>query len=417
MGASKLKRVILFRNSVSTVSGVERIMLEEAKYLVEKGIKAYILTFELQREAKLTFELLQQIDMLNIEEIHYRRTSNELLQKLYKIYALRKKIKEIKPDIIIAQELGVCPSLYLATLFTRFPYVAHVHDVSFQGYASLTKYGLVFRRVFDEIRTSPIGGKKEHILSTPPKMGLSKRVWIEISALTQYLGVRKAKKIFTLSDQVKWMVKRLYGKEAVVLKGAFSTHKLNYQPKTNIKDKLGIADKIMILNINNLNPEKRIDLLLRAFKLLSEELENLVLVIGGSGPEEEKLKKLAQKLGIQDKAKFMGYIPEKELWDYYAGCDVFAHPFQGDFCLAPYEALALQKKVVVPKEMELDEYLLKNKHIFVADPTIDGLAKTIKRALTTEVSEKDDLSHYTWNKYVNRLYAICEEVVEFSRRV
>lgn len=400
---SKIGRVILFRSSFSSVSGVERIMFEEAKYLVEKGTQVYILTFELQREAKLTFELLQQIDMVNIEEIPYRRTSNELLRKLYEIYALRKKIREIKPDIIIAQELGVCVYLYLATLFTNFPYVAHIHDVSFQSYASLTKYGLIFRRVFDEIRTSPIGGKKEHILSKPPKMGLLKRGRVEVAALTQYLGVRKAKKIFTLSNQVKWMVKKLYGKEAVVLKGAFSTDKLNYLPKSNIKDKLGLTNKMMILNINNLNPEKRIDLLLRAFKSLCENLEDVVLIIGGTGPEEERLKNLTQELGIIDKVKFMGYIPEGELWDYYAGCDVFAHPFQGDFAIAPYEALSLQKKVVVPKEMELDDHLVKNKHVFVADSTVDGLAKAIKEALTAEVSEKCDLLDYTWEKYVENI--------------
>lgn len=402
---SKIKRVILFRISFSSVSGVERIMFEEAKYLVKNGIETYMLTYELQRKAKLTFELLHQMDMLNLEEIPYRKGSNRLLQRLYKIHALRKKIKEINPDIIIAQETGGCSFLYLATFFTNFPYVAHVHDVSFQSYTTLTKYALVFRRGFDEIRTSPIGGKKEFILPKPPKMGLRKRIWIEITAFIDYSGVRKAKKIFTLSNQVKWMVKKMYGKEAIVLKGAFSTDKLSYQPKRDIKDKLGLENKMMILNINNLNPEKRIDLLLRGFKLLSDELENVVLIIGGTGSEEKKLKNLAHGLGIANKAKFMGYIPEEELWDYYAGCDVFVHPFQGDFCLSPYEALALQKKVVVPKEMELDEHLSTNKHIFPASPTVDDFAEAIKRALSTDVQGEDDLSMYTWDKY-------CEEVMK-----
>jgi glycosyltransferase involved in cell wall biosynthesis len=407
----KIKKVILFRGSISTVSGVERIMFEEAKYLVQKGIETYILTFELQREAKLTFELLQQIEMVNIEEIPYKRVSNGLLQRSYMLYALRKKIKEIKPDIIIVQETAACPDLYLATLFTRFSYVTHVHDVPFQSYNSLTKYGLVFRRVFDEIRRSEIGGKKGHMLPKPPKMGLLKRGRFEVAALTQYLGVRKARKIFTLSNQVKWMVKKLYGKEAVVLKGTFSADKLNYKPQRNIKDKLGLQDKMVILNVNTLRPEKRIDLLLSAFKVLTRNLENVVLIIGGSGLEEERLKNLTQDLSITDKVMFMGYIREEELWDYYACCDVFVHPFQGDFAIAPYEPLALQKKVVVPKEMELDEYLIKNKHVFVADPTVEGLAKTIKKALTTEVSERYDLSDYTWEKYVERIYASCKDVV------
>lgn len=414
MAASKLNRVIIFTTRLSITSGVERIMLEEARYLVNKGIETHILTYEPQSDAKLALDLLHQMDMLsiNIEEISYRRVSNELLQELYKIRALRKKLKEINPDIIIAQDVSACSRLRFATFFTSFPYITHLHDVQFQCHTDLIKYSLVFRKVFDEIRTSPIGGKKEYILPKPPKMGLRKRVMIEVAGLTHYLGVRKARKIFTLTNQVKWMVKKLYDKEAIVVKGAFSADKLNYQPKSNIKDKLGLLNEMIILNINTLRPEKRIDLLLRAFKLLSKKLENVVLIIGGRGPEEKTLKKLAQELGIQGKVKFLGYIPEDELWDYYAGCDIFVHPFQGDFCLAPYEALALQKKIVIPMEMELDEYLVKNKHIFVANSTIDDLAKSMEEALTTEISEKDDLSDYTWDKYVGRIYTTCEEVVK-----
>jgi hypothetical protein len=76
---SKIKRVILFRNSFSSVSGVERIMLEEARYLRDKGIETHILTYELQREAKLTFELLRQIGMVNIEQIPYRTLKSRVV--------------------------------------------------------------------------------------------------------------------------------------------------------------------------------------------------------------------------------------------------------------------------------------------------------------------------------------------------
>ena len=413
----KIKRVILLSRDLVNVGGTDRVMFEEAKYLAKKGIEVHILTYKLDKKIRFIFDLLQQIDIeLNIEEIPYRRVSKGLLLYFYKIRALRKRIKEIKPDIIIAQELWVCHYLYLATLFTGFPYIALIHDVPFQSYTGLAQYGLVYRRAFDEIKNSPIGGKKDFLLSKPPKMGLLKRVRFEIAVLIQYLAVRKARKIFTLSNQVKWMAKKMYGKEAIVLKGAFSADKLNYQPTYDIKNRLGLSNEMMLLNINSLNPEKRVDLLLRAFKVVSENLDNVVLIIGGTGPEEKKLKNLAHELDVADKVKFVGYIPEGALWDYYAACDVFAHPFQGDFCIAPFEALALHKKVVVPKEMELDEHLVKNKHVFVADPTVESLAKVITEALTTQILEEDDdlkddeLSEYTWERYVERIYAICEEV-------
>ncbi|MHC4661906.1 MAG: glycosyltransferase family 4 protein [Planctomycetota bacterium] len=57
-----------------------------------------------------------------------------------------------------------------------------------------------------------------------------------------------------------------------------------------------------------------------------EGRHDMVYVIGGAGEEESNLRSLAKELGIEEKVKFAGRIPDEELPKYYAACDVFAMP-------------------------------------------------------------------------------------------
>ena len=87
------------------------------------------------------------------------------------------------------------------------------------------------------------------------------------------------------------------------------------------------------------------------------------------------------------------------MWDYYASCDVFAYPDRTSSAMTPSVALALQKKVVWTTAMEIDEHLAHNQHIFVASPNASDFARGLEKTLTTEVTARDDLSPYTWERY------------------
>jgi glycosyltransferase involved in cell wall biosynthesis len=399
---SKIKKIILFSGGLVGVGGEERLLFEEAKYFEKNDIETHILTFDFKEEV-----LFNRNYSVNVKQVgHINRNRNmisQFIQKIHNIHALREKIKEIKPDVIISTSAWNCIDLYYATLFTPFAYVTHIHGTIFWFPRDLLKYALIYRKVFNEIRESVVG-HKDFISVKPQKSNLTERLLKEIVAIAMYLGVRKAKKIFVLSNQMKWEVNKLYGKGAIVLKGAFPTEILNYNPKQNVKEKLDLENERVILNVNRLDPRKRVDVLIKAFKQIYDKFDDVVLVIGGVGPEEENLKALANELGIQDRVKFVGYIEENELWDYIASCDVFVHPNWADFAIAAYEPLALQKKVVWSTEMEVDEHLADNKHIFAANPNVEDFARAIKEALNTEVTVADDLSIYTWDKYFEMVY-------------
>jgi glycosyltransferase involved in cell wall biosynthesis len=405
---SKFRNVILFYGGIVAAGGEEKLLFEQARYLKRKGIETHIVTYRYNSDAygdayKGGIEIINRKPNLK----------NLLLKAIYEILALRRKIKKIKPNIIIAHGSGDSPYLFFATLFTNIPYVVHVPETIFRSDKNLQRYALIHKKVFNEIRNSTVGGR-EFISWKHPKSSLILKIITEFYAVVSFIGIRKAKKIFVLSNQMKWEVDKLFdkGKDVIVLKGAFPSEVIDYKPKQDIKEKLGLINKKIILNVNRLDPRKRVDLVIKAFKPICDELDDVVLQIGGVGLEAERLRDLAKELNIENRVNFMGYIREEERKDYYACCDVFVHPNWADFAIAPYEALALQKKVVWSSEMEMDENLRANKHIFVADPTVNDFALAIKKALTTEVTEDDDVSMYTWEEYFDKIYDICEEVVK-----
>ena len=389
----KTNHIVLLNGDLTEAGGAERLTFEEARYLEKKGFNTTILTFDFRKEV-----LFNQAYKLNIHVFDMKYNGmNFVVQSIYRIMALRKQIWDIKPDLIIASNSWDCTYLYFATLFTPFQYATHIHGSIFWFIDDPLKYALIHRKVFHEIRES-VAGHQEFI-PLRLRINFTRRVIAEFAAIAMYKAVRKAEKVFVLSNQMRWEISRLYDKDAVVLKGGFSLDVLNYRPKQDIKRKLGIENKKMILNVNRLDPRKRVDLLIKAFGKVSDSYDDVVLVIGGTGKDEKKLKVLSAELNLTNKIRFVGHIKEQELWDYYSSCDVMVHPNWAEFAIAPLEALALNKKVVWTTEMEIDETLKGNKYIFPADPTVDDFAIAIEKALNTEIKAKYYLDVYTWDRY------------------
>ena len=69
-----------------------------------------------------------------------------------------------------------------------------------------------------------------------------------------------------------------------------------------------------------LNPVKDMDTLVRGFAAAQKKVPNIRLLIAGDGPEEEKLRALAQSLGVGDRVHFLGWITDTD--SFYNALDV-----------------------------------------------------------------------------------------------
>lgn len=80
--------------------------------------------------------------------------------------------------------------------------------------------------------------------------------------------------------------------------------------------------KLTILHVGRLCKEKRIDVVLNAFKYVLEKAD-AELIITSSGPDENRLKSLADDLDISRNVRFTGYISNEKLRRLYSTSDIF----------------------------------------------------------------------------------------------
>ena len=90
------------------------------------------------------------------------------------------------------------------------------------------------------------------------------------------------------------------------------------------------------VSLNRLVPNKRVDLLIKAFNKL-----NLPLIIIGDGPERLKLEKIANS-----NIKFLRKISDIEVEEYMSRCKAFVYAGIEDFGIAPVEAMASGAPVI-----------------------------------------------------------------------
>jgi len=115
---------------------------------------------------------------------------------------------------------------------------------------------------------------------------------------------------------------------------------LDYAPAEveDVRGKLGLAGKKVVLYLGRLVQYKGLDVLLQAFAELEKTMDDLSLVVGGTGPFEAECKELARKLGVRN-VSFVGYV--RDVASYYRMCDVFVLPARFVRDSVPSEAWGL----------------------------------------------------------------------------
>ncbi|MBU1290164.1 glycosyltransferase family 4 protein [Patescibacteria group bacterium] len=92
----------------------------------------------------------------------------------------------------------------------------------------------------------------------------------------------------------------------------------------DFKNKLKIKDnKKLILTVSRLVGKNGVEDLIGAGRYLDFPFK---ILIAGEGPDEKKLKNLAEELNLQDKVLFLGHISHSDLPKYYSMADVFVRP-------------------------------------------------------------------------------------------
>jgi phosphatidyl-myo-inositol dimannoside synthase len=91
-----------------------------------------------------------------------------------------------------------------------------------------------------------------------------------------------------------------------------------------LRAKWGIGEAPLLLTVARLIPHKGQDVVLRALAALKPEFPTLRYAIVGTGPDETRLRKLAEDLHVQSSVIFAGAVSDDEVAEAYATSTIYA---------------------------------------------------------------------------------------------
>ncbi len=164
-----------------------------------------------------------------------------------------------------------------------------------------------------------------------------------------------------------------------VIPSGVEVERFTKQKEGYLRRKVGLkkTDKIL-LSVCRLGKEKSVDFLIKTFKDVYAVDQSAYLVIVGDGGEKLKLMELAEKLGISDRVKFTGGIPNIRIPEVYADADVFLFASttetQGMVIL---EAMASKLPVVAVVDKAFKDIVIDNYNGYLVKKNTKIFAKQI----------------------------------------
>jgi len=188
------------------------------------------------------------------------------------------------------------------------------------------------------------------------------------------------------------------------------------KPKRNIRKKLNLEGKKVLLYVGRLAKEKNVYFLLEVMKKMEK---NVVLLMVGGGPEKEKLEAKAREEDLN--IIFTGYVPREELVDYYHAADVFVFSSltetQG---LVVLESLSAGTPVVAIARKGIKNVLENGKGALLIDEeNVHVFSEKVKMLLQDEkllekmkeAGKKYVLEKWAMDVMVERLEKVYEEAI------
>jgi glycosyltransferase involved in cell wall biosynthesis len=235
--------------------------------------------------------------------------------------------------------------------------------------------------------------------------------------------LKRSDQIVVLSEYTRKKLQQTYGLSSLkvsLIPGGVDLKR--FRPSTDnapIRARLDLPqDKFILFTVRNLVPRMGLENLISAFEIVQNGRTDLLLVIGGEGPLEPRIKEQVRRCGVDEFVRFAGYIPDEALPSYYQMADLFILPtieLEG-FGLVTVEALASGLPVLGTPVGGTKEILAKlgSDYLF-DDSTPESMATGILKALKDwdkNPSAYKDLSktcrqvvekHYSWENHVSKL--------------
>ncbi|HSX40267.1 MAG TPA: glycosyltransferase family 1 protein [Candidatus Saccharimonadales bacterium] len=243
----------------------------------------------------------------------------------------------------------------------------------------------------------------------------AKKDLMQLKNWTAY-SVRKAKRIFTISQASKNDIIEAYGIPAEKVIVTYPGIKAQSEKRKMKNKQTTKSPTPYILFVGTLQPRKNIERLIEAFAKL--EKKNLELVIvGKKGWLFEEILAAPKKFGVEDRVKFLDFVSDAELAKLYKNALMFVLPslYEG-FGLPVLEAMQHGCPVITSNVSSLPE--AGGDAALYVDPTnIDDIAGKMKQLLESESLRKEliekgykQVKKFSWEKTAKKTLEVLESI-------
>ena len=213
------------------------------------------------------------------ENVEWSEVIREKAERWKIIFDLRKKIKEIHPDVIVA-------FLYDAGLYSIFA-------------AIQTHVPVVVCERSDPYAKLPLNAK-----------------------IAQFFYRWADGAVFQLPQAQSFFKNIIKKKTSVIPNPIFVTGIQTILPFSQRKDEISYVGRIHV-------QQKRIDVLLIAFSFFCKTIDNVKLCLYGDGEDLSEMMRLTKNLGISDKVEFKGKVNNPAQYIATSKCFVMSSDFEG----------------------------------------------------------------------------------------
>jgi glycosyltransferase involved in cell wall biosynthesis len=183
-----------------------------------------------------------------------------------------------------------------------------------------------------------------------------------------------------------------------------------------------LSNRRIVLFLGRLHYKKQPDVLIRAFHKICRDLDDLHLVLAGTGERAyvQSLSEIVTSLGIAGRVLFTGLLGGEAVREAYRVASVFVLPsWHENFGLSVVEAMGAGCPVIISDHMDLAPDILRENAGVVVAPNIDEIAAAIKRLLTNELLRQEMANKgqqlvqekFTWENCANELDLAFEDIL------
>lgn len=238
------------------------------------------------------------------------------------------------------------------------------------------------------------------------------------------ISVKKAKKVFTISEFSKDEIVRLYKTDSNKVEVVYPSFDKNVFhgkiPKTqqlSVRRKYGINGSFL-LYWGTLQPRKNLSRLIEALAQMKESRLKLVIV-GKKGWLHDQIFEQAKKLGIEGRVIFTGFGSDDDLPALIKASRALVLPslYEG-FGMTVVEAQAVGTPVVVSRTSSLPE-VAGESAIYIEDPhSIESIRLALEKAVTMSLPEririikagKENAKRFDWDVSAQKILAILKTI-------